>query len=60
MTKSPGWQKKSSPQNDGKENLLLTPWLGKAIGEKGSGWKLEMSNLLLADSDERISFSHGS
>ena len=58
--KSPGWQKNLSPQNAGKVNLLLTPWLGKTIGKKGSGWKMQMSNLLLAGSEERISFSQGS
>ena len=60
MTKSPGWQKNSSAQNAGKVNLLLTPWLGKSISKKGSGWKLQMSNLLLAGYEERISFSQGS
>ena len=44
----------------GKKTYSLLPGWEKAIGKKGSGWKLQLSNLLLADSDERISFSQGS
>ena len=53
--------KKNSPfENAGKSYFNNTSWLGKVTGKTGSGWQLQMSDLLLAGFEERIRFSHGS